>query len=54
MVEGDMKEIAAESGLEESLELEAHAQSICSSTQDVIEGVTAFLEKRAPAWARSI
>jgi len=39
---------AAASGLEESLDLEAHAQAICSSTQDVIEGVTAFLEKREP------
>ncbi|HVE91908.1 MAG TPA: enoyl-CoA hydratase/isomerase family protein [Actinomycetota bacterium] len=39
---------ASESGLEESLDLEAHAQAICSSTQDVVEGVTAFLEKREP------
>lgn len=32
----------------ESLDLEAQSQAICFTTDDVAEGITAFLEKRAP------
>jgi enoyl-CoA hydratase/carnithine racemase len=37
-----------EMSFDEALEYESHAQSLCSASQDVIEGVTAFLEKRPP------
>jgi enoyl-CoA hydratase/carnithine racemase len=35
-------------GLAETLDLEARAQVECSKTEDLKEGITAFLEKRAP------
>lgn len=34
------------SGLEESLKQEAHYQLKCSKTEDFVEGITAFVEKR--------
>ncbi len=37
-----------EAGLREALEFETYAQNICVETEDVREGVTAFLEKREP------
>jgi len=37
-----------EMSFDEALEYESQAQSVCLSSQDVIEGVTAFLEKRPP------
>jgi len=33
---------------EEALEYESQAQAICLGTEDVVEGITAFLEKRNP------
>jgi enoyl-CoA hydratase/carnithine racemase len=33
---------------EEALELESQSQSICLGSRDVVEGITAFLEKRDP------
>jgi 2-(1,2-epoxy-1,2-dihydrophenyl)acetyl-CoA isomerase len=35
-----------EMSLEEALEFESQAQAVCLTSQDVVEGVTAFLEKR--------
>jgi 2-(1,2-epoxy-1,2-dihydrophenyl)acetyl-CoA isomerase len=37
-----------EMSFDEALEYESQAQALCSASQDVIEGVTAFLEKRPP------
>jgi enoyl-CoA hydratase len=37
-----------EMSLEEALEFESQAQAVCLTSQDVVEGVTAFLEKRPP------
>jgi 2-(1,2-epoxy-1,2-dihydrophenyl)acetyl-CoA isomerase len=34
--------------LAEALDLEGQSQAICFSTDDVAEGVNAFLEKRTP------
>lgn len=39
-----------ENSMESQLELEAYAISDCMMTDDSIEGVTAFLEKRAPVF----
>jgi 2-(1,2-epoxy-1,2-dihydrophenyl)acetyl-CoA isomerase len=39
---------AFEVSLAEALAFEGQAQSICGSTEDVVEGVSAFLEKRPP------
>jgi len=41
---------SATSGLDEVLEYEAYCQEIAGSTHDYKEGVTAFLEKRKPAF----
>ncbi len=37
-----------ESSMAEALVREGQAQAICLGSEDVAEGVTAFLEKRAP------
>jgi len=39
---------SANSNLEEILELEAFGQGLCFQTEDLIEGVDAFLDKRVP------
>lgn len=39
-----------ESSLEESLSWEGQSQAIAFGTEDVVEGVTAFREKRDPRW----
>ncbi len=39
-----------ESSFSESLSLEGQSQSIAFSTEDMVEGVSAFLEKRPPEW----
>ena len=39
-----------EISIEQALATEAQAQAICLTSQDAREGVTAFLEKRAPEW----
>ena len=41
-------ERAFEMSFDEALEYEGQAQALCSATEDVIEGVRAFLEKRPP------
>ncbi len=41
---------AANSNIEQTIINEASLQSICSSSEDAQEGITAFLEKRAPQW----
>jgi 2-(1,2-epoxy-1,2-dihydrophenyl)acetyl-CoA isomerase len=37
-----------ESSFEDTLDWEGQAQSICFATEDLVEGVAAFLEKRSP------
>lgn len=39
---------AFEMSFDQALEYESQAQSVCLSSEDVIEGVSAFLEKRTP------
>jgi len=39
-------------GLEEGLALEADLFGMISSTEEMVEGMTAFLEKRKPSWLR--
>jgi 2-(1,2-epoxy-1,2-dihydrophenyl)acetyl-CoA isomerase len=41
---------AATSTLDEMLEYEAYCQEIAGTSEDYKEGVTAFLEKRKPAF----
>lgn len=41
---------SSEVSLEDALSWEGQSQSICLSTEDVAEGVAAFLEKRQPSW----
>ena len=43
----------AQLGLEEGLVLEADLFGMISSTEEMREGLTAFLEKRKPSWLRS-
>ncbi len=40
-----------EPDLRDALEFETYAQNVCLSTEDVKEGVTAFLEKREPKFS---
>lgn len=37
-------------GFEEALAWEGQSQAICFQTEDVVEGISAFLEKRRPRW----
>ncbi|MBL4872131.1 MAG: 2-(1,2-epoxy-1,2-dihydrophenyl)acetyl-CoA isomerase, partial [Rhodobacteraceae bacterium] len=39
---------ASSNTMDEQLDLEAESQKICGATPDYAEGVTAFLQKRAP------
>ena len=39
---------AWDQSLAEALDLEGQSQAICFTTDDVSEGITAFLEKRDP------
>lgn len=39
-----------EVSFEESVDWEGQSQTICRSTEDAAEGMTAFLEKRSPVW----
>ena len=39
-----------ESSMAQALDNEAHAQTLCFTTQDTNEAITAFLEKRAPVF----
>jgi enoyl-CoA hydratase/carnithine racemase len=41
-------ERAFEMSFDEALEYESQAQALCSASEDVVEGVQAFLEKRPP------
>ena len=41
-------ERAFEMSFDEALEYESQAQALCSASEDVVEGVRAFLEKRPP------
>jgi len=50
---GLMKQILNQSfslKLEDILELEANSQTICGNSEDFIEGVTSFIEKRLPSF----
>ncbi len=50
---GMMKQILNQSfssNLEEILELEANSQTICGNSEDFLEGVTSFIEKRMPSF----
>lgn len=40
-----------EAELRDALEFETYAQNVCLSTEDVKEGITAFLEKREPKFS---
>jgi len=41
---------AIENSVGETISKEATLQHICMESEDAIEGVTAFMEKRAPVW----
>jgi len=43
-------ERAFEMSFDEALEYESQAQALCSASEDVVEGVRAFLEKRPPGF----
>ena len=40
----------ADMGLEDSLEFLKSQLTINAQTEDIVEGVTAFIEKREPKW----
>ncbi len=41
---------AGEAPLEEALDVEREAVNACNGTEDVIEGMQAFMEKRKPVF----